>query len=100
MAALPDRVPYCIDISNALLPRREKMEHGAIVPNVISAWNEIGFGNVRNDPVNPFGGLFQTCPSHVDCGLGDIKDGYVLIAFGKEIIHERGFTAAYVNDGR
>jgi hypothetical protein len=98
MAALLDRVRYCMDVGNTLFHRREEVKNGAVVPNIISAWSKIGFGNVRSDPVNAVGSLFQTYLCHLNGGLGDIENRDVLKASRKKVVYESGFTAAHVYD--
>ena len=100
VAAVLDRARHSIDIGNTLLHRGEKMEDGAVVPNVICGGRELHFSNVGCDPVNAVGSFFQTFLGYVDCRLRYIKDGDVLIASCKEVIDESRFTTANINDGR
>jgi hypothetical protein len=41
----------------------------------------------------------QPLLGNIDCGLRDIEDGDVRIAPGQQVIDERGFSAANIDDG-
>jgi Cu(I)/Ag(I) efflux system membrane fusion protein/cobalt-zinc-cadmium efflux system membrane fusion protein len=76
-----------IKVGDTLVHRRKEMKHGAVVPHIAGVGRELAVDNVRRDPLNSFRSRTQTLFGYVDGGLGNIKDGDVLISVGKEVIH-------------
>jgi len=74
------------------------MEYGAVVPNVVGATRKPNFSDVASEPLNAHSKFFQTFLGHFKCRLGEVEDGDVLIASGKQIVDERGFAAPDIND--
>jgi len=80
VASSLNRVRHPLDVSRTLLLRSKKMEHGAIVPHVISLGLKDRLGNIADDPMNALGGFFQAPSGYVDRRLGNVQDGDILIA--------------------
>jgi hypothetical protein len=99
MPSRSDGVSNLANISPALFRAGQEMEDGAVVPNVVGAPRKFEFGDVANDALNAISKFFQPLLGNIDCGLRDIEDGDVRIAPGQQVIDERGFSAANIDDG-
>lgn len=61
VAVMLDRACHSIDIGERLLDRGEKMEDGAVVPNVIRVWRELHCGDVGCDRMPRRISGWETC---------------------------------------
>ena len=99
MASWPDGMSNLANVRLTLLRAGQEVEDGAVVPNVVGASWKFESSDIANDPLNSVSKFFQPLLSHLDWGLRDIEDGDGLIAPSKQVIDERGFTAANIDDG-
>ena len=76
------------------------MKDGAVVPQVVSRSSEFSLCDIVHDPTDSFRKISTPLFVSVDCGLGNVRNCYVLIPTCQQIIHQRGFTSTYVNDDR
>jgi hypothetical protein len=79
--------------------RSKKVEHGAVVPHVVSAAFELCIGDIGDEPMDLFCREPESRLGHVNSGLRNIEYGDVLISLCKEVINEGRFASANVNDG-
>jgi hypothetical protein len=87
------------NVSCALLGASQEMEYGAVVPHVVGAARKSNFNDVVSEPLYALSKLFQAFLGHIDCSLRDIEDGDVPIGSGNQVIDERGFATADIDDG-
>src|SRR6266478_4054297 len=100
MASRPDSMSNLPNVRCALLCAGQEMEHGTVVPHVVSVWRELNLGDIDDEPTYLFCGIPQPLLRHVDRGLRNIQYGDVLVAAREEVVDERGFTTSHINDGR
>ncbi len=99
MAAGPNGVDGLPHISPPFFGSSEEVEDGAIVPNVVGVMRKLGGGDIGGDP-----GDVCRCPAEarfcsLDGRFGKVEEGDVAAAASKEIVNERGFAPADINDG-
>src|SRR5713226_384257 len=74
------------------------MEYCAIVPYVVSPGCQLGFANIGDEPLDAFRGCPQPPFGHVDGSLRNIKHGDVLVSASKQIVNQRRFATANINN--
>src|SRR5216683_1735105 len=88
-----------LNVGDSLFHCRQKMEYGAVMPNIVCKRLEFGSEDIGNDPLDVVGGFSHPLLRDVDCGLRNIEHGDVLISAFDKIVGQSGFAAAYINDG-
>jgi hypothetical protein len=69
------------------------------VPDVVRSWLQFGERDVADEPLDLVCECSHALFAHVDSGLGNIQHGDVLVSPRQEIIGQRGFAPANVDDG-
>ena len=98
VAARPNGASDLANVRNTLLRIREEMKDSPVMPNVISPRPQLHLRYVRDQPVNSLCGLSQPLPAGLDGDLRDIQDCDVLKSSCDQVVNERGFASAYVDD--
>ena len=99
MASGSNRGSGLPDIRGALLRRGQKMKNGAIMPDVVSLRREVNGGDIADKPRHAFCRSAQSFLRYVNRGFGNVQDGDVLVAARDEIVNERRFAPADVDNG-
>src|SRR5207248_3191879 len=93
------RIGYLADICYAGLGRSQKMEYCAVMPHIVSRRLKLRRSNIGDDPTHLGGSSPDSLHGRLDRGLGNIKDGDVLVSLSEQVIDQSRFTATDIDDG-
>ena len=99
MAPRPDGMGDLSNIGVTQLDCRKKMKYRAVVPYVVNTGIEGRFRDIGDEPTDLFCGRSQSLLGHIDGSRRNIKNCDIPMAAREEVVGERRFTTANVNDG-
>lgn len=94
----PDRAGDLPNICGSVACAGQEVEDGPVVPDIVASRFQLNSRIVAGDPMHRGGGHTQTGLRHVNRRRGDVEDRDVAVALRDEIIDQRRFSAAHVND--
>ncbi len=100
MASASYRTRDAANVGEPLLVGCQKMKYGSVMPNIVGTGLQFGGEDVGHTPMNVVGSFSHALFRDVDRSLGNIEYGDVLVSARDKIVGQRGFAAAYINDGR
>ncbi len=89
-----------LNVGESWFHRSQKMEYGAVMPNIVCKRLEFGSEDIGNQPLEVVASFSHSQLRDVDRGFRNIEDSDVLISAGHKVVGQRGFAAPDVNDGR
>jgi len=87
------------NICRTVAKQGKKMKHCSVMPHIVSRTRQFDLCDIGDEPMHALKGLAQPFSVHIDGCLRDIEDCDVLVPTGEEVIDERGFTSAYIDNG-
>jgi hypothetical protein len=78
----------------------KKVKHGTVVPHVVLTGAKRVRCHITTQPIYCAGALTKTGLRHRECGCGDIQDGQISVSPLEQVIDQRRFAAANINDSR
>lgn len=99
MTAGFNRVCHLAHIRDAPFGRGKEMKDSTVVPDVVGMRREFGRGDVGRDPGDVLRCVAETRFCDFDRFFGEIKNSEVFATAREEIVYERGFSAADINEG-
>lgn len=94
------RTQDLLDICLTVCLRRQKVEHGAIVPEVDAVGGEGRTGDVSLHPGHAIRSGSQAVPTFCQGGSRQVQHRQVGVAIVQQVIDQRGGSAADIDDGR
>jgi len=77
----------------------QEVQHGPIMPKSIGTLR-VESGDISNDPLDRLGACTESLARMLESTGGDVENCDVAVALVEKMIHQRGSTAADVNDRR
>jgi len=65
------------------------MEYCAVVPHIVCAGRQLGFGNIGDEPLDLFRAFPYSLLAHIDGSLGNIEDSDILVSVSKQVVNQR-----------
>lgn len=93
------RQQYLPDIRRSLLGLGEELEHGTIMPNIVTILGQVGLSNVGSQPCNLVCLLTQPFFCSFDGGSRNVQHGDITKPIRQQVIHQCRRTAANVDEG-
>lgn len=96
----PYRVRHLAHVRGTIVLVGEKVKHGTVMPHVEFTAAKRVRCDITATPIHCAGAFTKTSLRHLECGCGDIQDGQISISPAEQVIYQRRFTAANINDSR